>query len=189
MIYLLRHGLDDEKYIGGWSNLDLTLEGINQVEIIAKFISENNFKINKIYSSDIKMAITTSKIINEYLKLEVEYSSKYRELDKGDFTGLLKDKIDLKPYNIDIDLKYPNGESYRDFYERIRKLYYEDIMFKENVLIVTHRGVINILYTIINEDILSLDKEKYGVTHTSLHELDIKNQKIKKIGDCYGNSK
>ena len=27
MIYLLRHGLDDEEYIGGWSDVGLTFEG------------------------------------------------------------------------------------------------------------------------------------------------------------------
>ena len=32
MIYLIRHGLDDEAYIGGWSDVDLISEGIEQVE-------------------------------------------------------------------------------------------------------------------------------------------------------------
>lgn len=188
MIYLLRHGLDDEKYIGGWSDIDLIEEGIKQVESIAKIIFESNLRIKKIYSSDIKRAKTTTEIVNKLLKKEVEYCSIYRELDKGDYTGKLKDNYDLKQYNIDINLKYPNGESYKEFYERIKSLFYEDIVFKDDVLIVTHRGVINMLYTIINGDALSLDKEKYDVTHASLHELDIEKRKIKKIGDCYGKS-
>jgi len=186
MIYLLRHGLDDEKYIGGWSDIDLTCEGVKQAENIAKFISRNNLKITKIISSDIKRAKTTANIVNEYLKLEIICSSKYRELNKGDYTGKLKCNYDLKPYNTDLYLRYPNGESYIEFYERIKKLYYEEIMFEDNILIVTHRGVINMLYTILNQDILSLDKEKYDVTHASLHELNMEKQKIKKIGDCYG---
>ena len=28
MIYFLRHGLDDERYVGGYSNVGLTKEGI-----------------------------------------------------------------------------------------------------------------------------------------------------------------
>ena len=28
MIYFLRHGLDDERYVGGYSNVVLTKEGI-----------------------------------------------------------------------------------------------------------------------------------------------------------------
>ena len=31
MIYFLRHGLDDERFIGGWSDVDLIPEGIEQV--------------------------------------------------------------------------------------------------------------------------------------------------------------
>lgn len=189
MIYLVRHGLDDERYIGGWSDVDLVEEGKIEVEKIARFIKENNLDINKIYSSDIKRALTTTEIINKYLNLEVEKASIYRELDKGDLTGKLKENYNLRKYNTNLDLKYPNGESYREFYERIKELYYKEIINLDNVLIVTHRGVINMIYTILNNDPLSLDKEKYGVTHASLHELDRNKKKIKKIGDCYGNNK
>lgn len=59
MIYLLRHGLDDESFVGGWSEVDLVEEGIDQVNDILDVISELNIK--KIYSSDIKRAVTTSK--------------------------------------------------------------------------------------------------------------------------------
>lgn len=38
MIYLLRHGLDDENYIGGWSDISLTEEGIKQVQYATKFL-------------------------------------------------------------------------------------------------------------------------------------------------------
>ena len=31
MIYLMRHGQDDENYIGGWSDVSLIPEGIVQV--------------------------------------------------------------------------------------------------------------------------------------------------------------
>ena len=38
MIYFLRHGLDDERYIGGWSEVDLTDEGVEQVRKLAQKI-------------------------------------------------------------------------------------------------------------------------------------------------------
>ena len=31
MIYLMRHGKDDERYVGGYSDVDLTREGQRQV--------------------------------------------------------------------------------------------------------------------------------------------------------------
>ena len=32
MIYLMRHGLDDERYVGGFSDVSLIDEGIEQVK-------------------------------------------------------------------------------------------------------------------------------------------------------------
>ena len=42
MMYLVRHGLDDESYIGGHSNIDLTEVGIKQVEDTGIWIKEDN---------------------------------------------------------------------------------------------------------------------------------------------------
>ena len=69
-----------------------------------------------------------------------------------------------------------------DLYKRVRELlingYFND---KDLSLLVTHRGFINMLYFILNDIDLSLDKEKFNVTHASVHELDIKNKRIRKL--------
>ena len=65
MIYLLRHGLDDERYIGGWSDVDLIDIGKKQVEEVSQKIKD--LKINTILCSDVKRAITTADIVNKYL--------------------------------------------------------------------------------------------------------------------------
>ena len=96
MIYLVRHGLDDESYIGGWSDVDLTSIGREQIDGTTDFIVDKGLVINKIISSDVKRAVTTAKIINQKLKLGVEVSKDLRELDKGDYTGLLKDNLSLQ---------------------------------------------------------------------------------------------
>ena len=59
MIYLLRHGLDDETKIGGYSNVSLTDEGIMKTKEARSFIEEN-INFNKIISSDVKRAVQTS---------------------------------------------------------------------------------------------------------------------------------
>ena len=51
MLYLLRHGLDDETYLGGWSDVDLIEEGIKQVEVSTLKMKELNLKIDKIIAS------------------------------------------------------------------------------------------------------------------------------------------
>ena len=41
MIYLLRHGEDNETRVGGYSDVSLTDIGKSQIEQIAKYIKEN----------------------------------------------------------------------------------------------------------------------------------------------------
>lgn len=71
-----------------------------------------------------------------------------------------------------IDVRYPEGESMLDLYKRI-KLLLENIDKYDNSLLITHRGVINMIYVILNGEELTMDKEKYGVEHASIHELDL----------------
>ena len=184
MIYLLRHGLDDERYIGGWSEVDLINEGKMQIYGAANFLNEQKFRINKIYTSDVKRAVTTANIVAEKLHLDVVKNIDLRELNKGDLNGLLKGEV-IKKYpkylsDITINTRYPNGESMKEFYERIKK-YLPKFYELDNNLLVTHRGVINMLYFILNDIDLDMNKEQFDVTHGSIHKLDIKEKKIERI--------
>ncbi len=181
MIYILRHGLDDERFLGGWSSVDLIDTGKEQINLIGKYIKEQQFDIRMIYSSDIKRAISSTKIINNYLNLNVQYTPLLRELNKGDFAGLNKKELKL-PYSDALDYKYPNGESMLEFYSRI-KSNLNEILSYDNSLLITHRGVINMMYFILNNIELNPNKELFGVTHASLHEYNPLTRKIKKIKD------
>ena len=184
MIYLVRHGLDDENYIGGYSYGGLVKEGINQVEQLALWLSNNDFSIDRIYSSDIYRAVETTLIINKYLNLDITYDQNLREQNKGLLNGMLRSEALFKYSDIllseDVNLKYPEGESVYDLYIRIKKLLL-DISNYDNSLLVTHRGVINMFYYLLNNDTLDMDKSKYGVTHASLHELDLTKGKIRRL--------
>ena len=52
-----------------------------------------------------------------------------------------------------MDEAYPNGESPNDFYMRIKKwfseLYSNCLNMKGNILVVTHGGVINVVYHLV----------------------------------------
>lgn len=183
MVYFLRHGLDDEHYIGGWSDVDLINEGILQVKEICALLGK--LPIKKIISSDVKRARTSAEIVGEYLNIPVEYSSCFRELDKGDLTGIDKSlALTLYPEymgELTIYDRFPNGESLMDLYDRV-KLLLEEINDWDEVLIVTHRGVINMIYFIMQNRLPDYDKKQFGVTHASVHEYDQKKKIIKKIG-------
>lgn len=184
MIYLLRHGLDDERYIGGYSDIGLIEEGKKQVKKTTKFILDNNLKIDRIVSSDIKRAVETTQIVNDKLNVKLIYEPYLRELNKGDLNGILKDDAKLiYPEYINIQSiykRYPNGESMEDFYLRIKKVI-DKILTLDNSLIITHRGVINMIYYILNEIPVDMEKERFDVTHASIHELNVKEKTIRRI--------
>lgn len=183
MIYLLRHGLDDERYIGGYSDVSLTEEGKKQIKRARDFIIENNLPIEKIYSSDVVRAMQTANIIREKIQKQLIYDQNLRELDKGTLTGMDKNKAyklypEYKNVN-DITKRYPAGESMQDLYNRV--ISYIENFNDDNCLLITHRGFINMIYYNFTNTPLTMDKEKFDVTHGSIHELDIKKKIIKKI--------
>ena len=182
MIYLIRHGLDDESKIGGWSDVSLTNEGIKQVDKAKKYIIDN-LSFEKIISSDVKRAKETSQIINKNLNKKITYTKKLREQSKGKYNGVKKSDLDKNDYflgNIKIYDKYPEGESLLDLYYKVEKLL-NNINKWDNTLLVTHRGVINMFYYLLNNEKLDMNKKRFNVDHASIHKLDLKNMTIERI--------
>lgn len=181
MIYLLRHGLDDESKIGGWSDVGLTKEGIKQIKKAKNFITEN-ISFRDIVSSDIKRASESAKIINEDFNKKIIYTTLLREQNKGDYNGLpkmvLKDDTFLK--DLTIYDTFPNGESLLDLYFRIERLMLVIDTWDDNLLI-THRGVINMIYYLLNNKKPDMYKDSFDVTHASVHKLDLKSKTIERI--------
>ena len=184
MIYLMRHGKDDEKRIGGWSNAPLTDAGIKQVENARDFIVSRDLKIDRILTSDIARAKQTAEIINQTLNVPLEETKLLRELNKGNLNGLTRDEVPYKYYKYlnvkDVNVQYPAGESFKAFYNRIRRSL-DEILKKDNTLIVTHRGVINMIYFILLNMPLDTNKNKFGVTQSSIHEYNDEKKLIKRI--------
>ncbi len=184
MIYLVRHGLDDERYMGGYSMVGLVLEGEKQMERVSSWFVKEKMKFDRIYTSDVRRAMQSAMIIVRKIGGTVILDSSFRELDKGKLNGmLLTDARRMYPDfvgNDDVSLVYPDGESMGQLYDRIKSLY--DRMDEyDNSLVVTHRGVINMLYFMLNDKKIDMDKEQFGVTHGSVHELDIVKKKIRRV--------
>lgn len=186
MIYLMRHGLDDETFIGGWSDVDLVNDGIEQVKSTGEKLISNNITINKIITSDVKRAVTTSKIIQSfYPGIPIEESECFREQSKGILNGMEKEIAkELYPEYFDsitVDKVYEGGESLRDLYYRIKEYLVYILSIEDNTLIITHRGVINMIYYLLNNIELDMNKERFDVTHASVHELDKEKRIIRKV--------
>ena len=186
-IYLVRHGDDDERYRGGWSELPLVEEGIRKCEKLGEYLynHKSEFNIEKIISSDLTRAKMTAYIINEKLKLPIVYDKRLRENNNGIFAGMLNEKA-IKEYPnafflyFEYDERFPQGESPREFFERIKKAFFEIIDENsdiENLMIVTHAGVISIIYHVINNIKWTNKVKALKIAKTSISKIVIDDDK------------
>lgn len=184
MIYLMRHGQDDENYIGGWSDVNLLPQGLIDVTETARWIKEN-LEIERILSSDITRAKQTAFIVSQELDVPVKHTMYLREQTKGDLNGMLKSEAGIKyPMfcdNVTVDTIYPNGESLRNLYDRMKEYLPKLYDLKDNTLLITHRGVINMIYYLLNDIELDMNKTRFNVDTASIHELDKSLNKIRRI--------
>ena len=182
-IVFVRHGKDDDKYRGGWSSLDLIPEGIEQAKKLAKHLAENRmeYNITRIISSDLPRTMTTASYISAELGLPVLEEPQIREINNGDLAGMLNDEA-LVRYpglffsSLEMDEPYPNGESPNEFYARI-KTWFENFLVEyqntnSNTLVVTHSGVINVIYHIVRKMDWSNKGRTFKVSNCSIHVLN-----------------
>lgn len=168
-IYFVRHGDDDERYRGGWSQLPLIDKGIEKSRLLAQYLigpqdecikdkkQNGRIIVDRIISSDLNRAKMTADIINEKLNVEIKYDERIRENNNGIFAGMLNEEaIEKYPNvffsNLKYNEKFPEGESPKEFFHRIREAFFsiiEENKDVENLMIVTHAGVISIIYHIV----------------------------------------
>ncbi len=185
----VRHGKDDDKYRGGWSKIDLIPEGIEQVKQLSAHLKENSqeYRIRRIIASDLPRTMSTARFISAELSLPIRQESRLREMNNGDLAGMLNEEA-LKKYpglffsTLKMDEAYPNGESPIDFFVRIRSWFEEfteqSKNSNDNVLIVTHGGVINIIYHLVNGIEWNNQSQIYKAANCSIHVLDMNTMQI-----------
>jgi len=177
--------MDDEGYRGGWSQRGLVKEGIIQSQKLGRYLKENSqkYNINTIISSDLPRAMETTKEIEKEMKIKCMYHEEWREMNNGLLAGIPNREAELKFPDIyfntlHMDTAFPNGETPRNFYERIcrsfnelcRKI--EEDNVDTNVLLVTHGGVINIIYYYLKNQEWSNKSRFYPINHTSVHTVE-----------------
>lgn len=179
--YLARHGKDDDTVRGGWSKTPLTEEGIQQAESLASFVQKSNLNNKHIYSSDLPRAMQTAEAIGNQLQLSVIPMQEFREVNNGILAGMKNDLAaesfpGLYWNTLDWEERYPGGESPQEFYERVCEAW--DALQKkvldrnENVLLVTHGGVIQVILSIVNGEEYSNRKALRKIRNAELIVLD-----------------
>ncbi|MCF0125762.1 MAG: histidine phosphatase family protein [Clostridia bacterium] len=147
MIYIVRHGQTDwniEKKTQGHTDIPLNENGRNQAKRLAQ--SLQNVNIDKIISSDLIRAKETAKIINEQINKEIIYDKRLREINYGLLEGINRDT--LTPDVWDTFNNFPEklkAEDKESIFSRVKECFDEILNDKENILIVTHGGVLRMI--------------------------------------------
>ena len=184
-LLFVRHGKDSDQHRGGWSQLDLLPEGKREAKMLADYLVQHkeDYHFTKMITSDLKRAETTATILAEVLQLPLEKESSLRETNNGDLAGMLNSEDDQKfPRlyfrSLAMDKHYPNGESPREFYQRIKtwfqRFLQENDDSDETQIVVTHGGVINIIYHLVNQIEWTNKSNLFHVKHFSISLLNTK---------------
>lgn len=153
IIYMVRHGLtlsNKEKIYAGWSDEELSDEGIVQTKNLANRLEKLN--ISAIYTSPIKRALQTAQIFGEFLKVPVILDKSLKEMKLGQWEGLSEKEIaTLYPkkwemWNIKPVCLYLRGrESLISVQNRVLKVVNKIICKNRISLAVTHVALIRCL--------------------------------------------
>lgn len=129
-------------------------------ELAGRLLAQkNSYSLSRIYSSDLLRAAQTARIVGDRLGLAVTLLPDFREVNNGLLAGMKNDLAEdrfpgLYWNQLAWEQTYPEGESPKAFYERIadawERLSCELVSGKENVLLVTHGGVIQVILSLIN---------------------------------------
>jgi len=146
---LVRHAEVIEPYQGkynGHIDIGLSQRGYGQVKVLKEQLS--SIKFDKIYCSDLRRAKETLTTLE--LAQKVIFTPRLREKSWGRHEGKSFAQIEaegLKYENFSQWIDALDGEDMQEYIERIDN-YFKEIIFKQNaqnILIVTHSGVIKTL--------------------------------------------
>ncbi|MSU01002.1 histidine phosphatase family protein [Tissierella pigra] len=189
-IYFVRHGKEEEGFRGGWSQIGLSNEGKRQAKLLAEYLYRNKerFNITRIISSDLNRAKETAFYIAKKFEMKVELNQEWREHNNGIMAGMSNEEAEtsfpgLYFNTLGMDERYLEGESPREFLNRIEKTFYnlvdEVSAQNEDILVVTHGGVINIIYHLVKEIEWTNKNKVFKAQNTSIHKSEVDKGKIK----------
>ncbi len=149
-LILIRHGQTDmnkDQMYYGRMDVPINETGRKQAEKARETLINLKIDYDKIYSSNLKRAYETAKIVN-YKNLEIETNEKIQEMDFGIFEGLCYEEI-VEKYPEEMELlkkdwktySYVMGENPFMLQERAVK-FLESIDKSKNNMVVTHWGII-----------------------------------------------
>jgi len=176
-IHLVRHG-ETEWNVGeifrGRIDIELNETGIKQAELLAQYLSKT--KIEAIYSSPLKRALRTAKIIAHLHNLEVNIAPGLIDFDYGQWQGLSHQEVKEKYQELYAlwtehpeQIKMPAGESLNKVRERAMDVVKNIIArYKGAVVLISHRVVNKVLICALlglnNSHFWKIKQDTCGIT-------------------------
>ena len=157
-IYLVRHGETDwnlAKRIQGTTDTELNETGILQAKQLADKLLSEKIQPAAVYTSPLKRAHTTAKVVAEIFGLSAISHPGLKELDFGKWEGLTWDQVretypaDYECWHKDRRYQHPTeGESYQELLDRVLPAIREIIETEggsdcdKEILIVIHSAIV-----------------------------------------------
>ena len=166
---------------GGWTDTPLTDNGKEQSEKIAQRIKDiQNIDQYKFFTSDLLRAKQTAEIIHNCISLPLVEDKRLREINNGDAVWKTKEwakknRNPQQPGTFNIDYReYNNGETWREFFNRISDFMEMLCSSKERyAILVTHGCALNyIISWWLYFDLKLLEKSYFSASPGSVSILD-----------------
>lgn len=181
---MIRHGESNDNVAGvfGTYGTNLSEKGIKQIEETKKNLEE--YKFSKVYVSPFVRTMETL----EHLGLEGIKEERIQEYNFGIFSGLTYKDIESK-YPVEYrewvenptDYIIREGESLRTVYNRVVQFLEEILKKGEDVLLVTHAGVIRLALCWVFDNIDYFYKFKVDNGSINIISIDHNFKFIKKL--------
>lgn len=145
MLYVIRHGQTDWNVLNkvqGQADIPLNEKGLEQADTLKLNLQTLSF--TTVVSSPLLRAQETAKIICDS-KFPLLLDNRMIERNFGEFEGLSKTDFDILSFwNYEKNVHYKKAENIQDFLTRVYDFLdeYKPIYEANNVLLVTHAGVI-----------------------------------------------
>lgn len=184
-ITLLRHSEVDEAYhncYNGHIDIGLSKRGEEQANFLAKEFK--NYSFDYIYCSDL---LRTRATLSPFTQAsQAIYSEKLREKSWGKHEGMTFDTIisegEIEYKNFLQWIKALDGEEYEVYIERVKEFFLEFLTTQkaENILVVTHAGIIRVLISLV-KDISLKEAFSIDVSYGGYLVLDTKSMSFSEV--------
>lgn len=185
-LLMIRHGESEanrNKLFAGNLDADLQNKGLKQAQKTAEFIALN-YKVDKVYASDLKRAYKTGKCVADLLGIEIIPNKNLREISAGEWEGAGFDNLAVDyadDYNVwltDIgNACCTGGESVKHLSERIMTELTAIASANDGktIVIATHATPIRVMQTLIQFGNLDNMQSVPWVTNASVTTLEYEN--------------